>query len=104
MNRLLWDVSGPLAGWTLLGDTLSEERQAVVDVLKRMDHPIGLGDLAKYLAREYPAVKVLANRMANDGQIGRAGRGLYSLAPARATEPSNHGYHGYQRDLVGDQP
>ena len=95
-----WDAV--TAGWTLVGDTLTEERQAVIEVLRRMDQPVELGDLAKYLGHDYPAVKTLANRMANDGQIARAGRGLYSLAGARATEPRNHSNHGHQDTFVGD--
>jgi hypothetical protein len=92
------------SGWALAGDTLSEERQAVIDVLRRMNHPIGPGDLAKYLGRDYQAVKLLAWRMAEAGQILKTGRGLYSLAGARATEPRNLSNLGNLETFVGDQP
>lgn len=74
--------------WALLGDTLSDERTAVVAALKAAGVPLGAKDLAATLGQPYANVRALAYRMANAGQI-RSANGLYTPNSSHSNNSDN---------------
>jgi hypothetical protein len=81
---LKWNANA--ATWTILGDTeeyeMSEERRAILRVVKTFDEPVGPQQITRRLNAhginmKYGAVRELCSRMAKDGQIKNLGRGQY---------------------------
>jgi hypothetical protein len=64
--------------WSLLGEELSEERLAVVKVLRHAARPLAIKEIALALGRSDAAVRLLCWRMGNAGQILIEGKGRYS--------------------------
>src|SRR5215203_1185646 len=77
---LRWDAD--IASWSLMGDAeefrMSEERQDVIGLLRRVDEPMGPKDIAQALGRSYGAVRVMLSEMLQDGVIASPGRGKYT--------------------------
>jgi AAA domain len=77
---LRWDAMR--AAWSLLGDALSEEREAVIKVLAHATHPLTVKDIALGLGRpNIESVKMLCYRMLGAGQISQPSRGVYTTTP-----------------------
>jgi hypothetical protein len=66
--------------WSLLGDSLSEEREAIIRLLAGSG-TLSVKDIALELERLERPVKLLCWRMASAGQILSAGKGMYSANP-----------------------
>jgi hypothetical protein len=83
-----WDSTTAL--WTLLGDArqyrVSQERQAVLDLLAQSSEPVELSEIAEALGKDKAAVKMLLSRMAGEGQVVRPERGRYELPPQLPAE------------------
>ena len=84
---LKWSASS--ATWTILGDAeeygMSEQRRAVLGVVKSVDKPLGPQEITERLnasgtEMNYGAVREMCSQMANDGQLRNPARGQY-LAP-----------------------
>jgi hypothetical protein len=77
--------------WTLLGNTenvrTSDERTLIIDALANIGEPASPSEIAGATGQKYGNVRFLLHKMMKDGQVSRAGRGLYSVAP---TSPSNN--------------
>ena len=67
--------------WSLLGESLSEEREAVIKLLQHTGNAMAIKDIALGIGRTYAQAKLLAWRMAAAGQIAQAGKGLYTTNP-----------------------
>ena len=65
------------AAWSLLGQSLSDERQAVVTALKKAGRGMNAKELATALGQPYANVRALAWKMANAGQL-RSQNGQYT--------------------------
>lgn len=77
---LRWDPMR--AAWSLLGDALSEEREAVIRLLKHSTHPLTVKDIALGLGRpNTDSVKMLCYRMLGAGQISQPSKGVYTSTP-----------------------
>jgi hypothetical protein len=76
---LRWDPGR--CRWSLLGEALSEEREAVMVLLKHAGKPLAIKEIGLALGRPYDRAKVLCWRMASAGQILTEGKGLYSYNP-----------------------
>src|SRR5215213_9513787 len=83
---LKWNASA--ATWTILGDAeeygMSEQRRAILGVVKRADKPLGPKAITERLnasgtQMKYGAVRELCSQMANDGQLKNLGRGKYVI-------------------------
>jgi hypothetical protein len=76
---LRWD---PLhTTWSMLGDSLSEEREAIIKVLTHAGKPLPLKDIALAVGKPYAPVKLLCFRMASANQLVQLGSGLYTTNP-----------------------
>jgi hypothetical protein len=82
---LRWEPGS--CSWSLLGQAISEEREAVIRLLRHAGKPVGIKELALGTGRTPESVRVLCWRMANAGQIMAAGKGLYSVIPVTAVMP-----------------
>jgi len=78
-TTLRWDPNR--CRWSMLGETLSEEREAVIKLLRHAGKPLANKDIALGLGRRYEPTKLLTWKMANAGQLLRDGGGLYSNNP-----------------------
>ncbi len=70
------------AHWTLLANQsatpkLSPDRQAILDLLERMDRPMSPTEIAAILAMDYEKVRKALFFMKKAGDISTEGRGLY---------------------------
>ncbi len=81
---LRWDSE--LTSWVIAGDAdefrLSEERAAVVGMLREADGPMGPKAVAEALGMKHGAVRELLSRMAKDGDVDKVGRGQYTVRKA----------------------
>jgi hypothetical protein len=79
---LRWDAEYAL--WSILGDAeeyrLSKERKEVVGLLQSAGEPLRPMEVADRLGKPRPTIKGLLWRMADAGQIERAGAGKYTSA------------------------
>jgi hypothetical protein len=70
-------------GWLLLGDAkefaVSEQRRAIIEVLRETDEPMAPKDIAEALQRESGNIRFLLSQMVRDGTINRLNRGKYVL-------------------------
>jgi len=73
--------------WSLLGDELSEERLAVIRLLKHYDRPLSVKEIALGLHRSYESARLLCWRMGNAGQILVEGKGRYAHNPRTLETP-----------------
>lgn len=73
---LRWDAMRTM--WSLLGDSMSEEREAVVRLLNHSQHPLTVKEIALALNRKPDTTKMLLWRMANSSQIVRVKEGVYT--------------------------
>ena len=71
----------PAIGWSYLGSgeeyRLSAERKTILEAIQTSDGPISPNDIAAVTEMKYGNVRKLLSAMVNDGQIQKAGRGLY---------------------------
>ena len=69
--------------WRILGDTetvrISDERRAVLEVLRNADEALGPKDIAEALDWPQENVRQLLKSMATDGDVQKLKRGKYSL-------------------------
>ncbi len=69
--------------WRILGDTdtvrISEERRAIIAVLRDTDGPLGPKDIADTLDWPQDNVRQLLKSMATDGEVNKLSRGKYTL-------------------------
>lgn len=77
--KLRWDPTR--CNWSLLGEALSAEREAVIKILRLSGNPISIKELGLELGKSYDRVKVLCWRMATAGQILNPSKGMYSYNP-----------------------
>jgi len=73
--------------WTLLGDELSEERLAVVRVLRQAGHALGVKEISLALGRSYESARVLCWRMGSASQILVEGKARYAYNPRTPETP-----------------
>jgi hypothetical protein len=77
---LRWDTE--IASWSLMGDAeefrMSEQRRAIVDLLRSIGSPMGPKEIAAALGRSYGAVRVMLPEMVSDGLITSPLRGKYT--------------------------
>jgi hypothetical protein len=70
--------------WELLGDAgeigKTNERQAILDVLRASDKPMNAREVSDILGKNYDNVRRTLTRMAHNDEIAKAGRGLYTLS------------------------
>ena len=76
------------ATWSLLAESLSDERQAVITALRRSGNGLAAKELADALAQPYANVRALAWKMASAGQI-RSLNGRYSTNTDYSDNSSN---------------
>ena len=76
---LRWDAMR--AAWSLLGDALSEEREAVIKLLHHAGHPLTIKEVALATGRPNDPVRLLLWRMATAGQIASPSKGVYTTNP-----------------------
>jgi hypothetical protein len=78
--RLVWDKSA--TSWSVQGDveegTVSLERARVLRALRKSGKPQALADLAHEIGVREGALQRLLYRMAHDGEVYRAGRGVWA--------------------------
>lgn len=69
--------------WRILGDTdtvrISDERRAVLEVLRNADGALGPKDMAEALGWPQENVRQLLKSMATDGEVKKLRRGKYAL-------------------------
>jgi hypothetical protein len=82
---LRWDAMR--AAWSLLGDALSEEREAVIKVLRHAGHPLAIKDIALGLGRPNDPIRLLCWRMLSAGQIASPRQGVYTTIPETLDTP-----------------
>jgi hypothetical protein len=76
---LRWD---PLhTSWSMLGNAISEEREAIIKVLTHAGKPLAIRDIALAVGKPYAPVKLLCYRMAGANQLLQVGGGLYATNP-----------------------
>jgi hypothetical protein len=75
--KLRWDPAH--TSWSLLGESLSEEREAVIRPLRHTGKPLSIKDITVGLGRSSSdSVRLLYWRMATAGQIAEVAKGLYT--------------------------
>ncbi len=77
---LRWDAERTT--WSLLGESLSEERQRVIELLAHTGRAVHVREIAVALGRPEPTTRTLCWKMANDRQILTDGKATYSINPA----------------------
>lgn len=82
------------ATWSLLAESLSDERQGVITALRKSGKSLTAKELADALAQPYPNVRALAWKMANAGQI----RSLNGLYTTNTDYSDNSGYSSNSDD------
>jgi hypothetical protein len=91
-------ISRDDGAWRILGDAeevrKSEERRAILRVLREARDPMGPTDVATATGMKKPNVRSLLGKMAKSGEILKEARGCYTIAPGRI------GHVGH----VGDEP
>jgi hypothetical protein len=77
--------------WVILGNAhevgRSDERQAILDVLRRHDKPLSPREVSDILGKNHPAVRQCLIRMWNGGEIDRPARGLYTCHKGHTVTP-----------------
>jgi AAA domain len=73
--------------WAVLGDELSEERLAVIRVLRHADQALGVKEISLALGRSYESARVLCWRMGSAGQILVEGKARYAYNPRTPETP-----------------
>jgi hypothetical protein len=73
--------------WMLLGDELSEERLAVVKVLRHAGRALTAKEISLAVGRSYESARLLCWRMANAGQILVEGKARYAYNPRTPETP-----------------
>ncbi len=76
---LRWDPMSTT--WTMLGDRLTENREAIVKVLRHANEPVAVKEIASAIGKTYDHTKVLCSRMAQANQIVQLGKGFYRSIP-----------------------
>jgi hypothetical protein len=68
--------------WKVLGPVdevrLSDERRAIINVLRQVRKPMGPSGIAEVLGKPSGSVRKMLMEMCSAGQIQKASRGLYS--------------------------
>jgi len=82
---LRWNPIG--TSWALLGDALSEERLAVITLLRHAGKPLSLKDIGLGLGKPADPVRLLCWRMATAGQIATVRPGVYTTNPIYVETP-----------------
>jgi hypothetical protein len=89
--------------WELLGNAdevgRTNERQAILDVLRASDKPLSAREITDILGKNYDAVRRTLARMAHAGEIGKEGRGLYTLS--QLSQGLNEGDWDIETDETG---
>lgn len=79
--------------WTLLGNTenvrTSDERVSVLDFLANAGSPASPTEIAGAIGTKSGNVRFLLHKMMKDGQVTRAGKGLYSAPHIPPTNNAN---------------
>jgi DNA-binding NarL/FixJ family response regulator len=74
--------------WSLMGSAedfrKSEERRAVVDLLRTARGPMTPKEIAEALGRKHGTIKVQLTRMYDDCQVQKVGTGLYTVPQQQA--------------------
>jgi hypothetical protein len=87
-------------GWALLGEAkqvlLSEERQAIIDLMAQSNAPVSYKLVALELSKPVDAVRMCMGRMAKDGQLIPTGKGGYTLPTPVHVVQSVHAVHPVQ--------
>ncbi len=91
---LRWDPN--TAGWCIVGDAdeyrLSEERQAVHEVLRNADGPLAPKDVAEALDKPNGAIREMLSQMTKSGEIDNVGYGKYTVkGPDTPDGPDTYG-------------
>jgi DNA-binding transcriptional ArsR family regulator len=89
-------ISRDDGAWRILGDAeevrKSEERRAILRVLREARDPMGPTDVAAATGMKEPNVRSLLGKMAKGGEILKEARGRYTVAPGHV------GHVGHVRD------
>lgn len=79
--------------WKLLGDASevgrTDERQAILDVLRQNPNPLTARDISEILSKSYDAIRRCVTRMWHAGELVKTGRGLYTC-PSCPSVPTTH--------------
>jgi hypothetical protein len=79
--------------WTLLGNTenvrTSDERALIIDALTNIGDPASPTEIAGAIGAKSGNVRFLLHKMMKDGQVTRAGRGLYNVPHTSPTNNAN---------------
>ena len=79
---LSWDAA--TCAWTIQGDAatyrMHKERREIAELLEREDEPTGPKYVADALGKDYGTIQRTMHRMADDGQLQRAGYGKYVVS------------------------
>jgi hypothetical protein len=93
-SELALEFDPNAATWAIVGDAeeyrLSEQRAAILRVLRDSDEPLGPTDITEMVNANGTkvtngTVRVLLGHMVRDGQIGTPGRGKYVPLPSKET-------------------
>lgn len=74
---LRWNAS--TTTWSLLGDSLSEERESVIKLLRQAGKPLHVREIATALGRNESPTRTLCWKMATAGQIASDGKAHYFI-------------------------
>jgi len=79
------------AHWTLLANQsatpkLSPDRQAILDLLEKMDRPMSPSEVSAVLAMDYEKVRKMLFFMKKAGDISTEGRGLYQSSAQASSQ------------------
>lgn len=91
--------------WELLGEAAeigrTNERQDILDVLRKHDKPMTVRDISDVLGRNYDATRKTLARMWDHGEIEKTGRGTYTC-PMCPNVPNTH-QPDNRTDRTGDE-
>ncbi len=68
-----WSIVGAVADFAR-----TEERQAILDALQKAEQPQNAREVARCINHSYEAVRKTLSRMAQNGEVEKAGRGSYT--------------------------
>ncbi|WP_406857570.1 AAA family ATPase [Alsobacter sp. KACC 23698] len=91
--------------WAILGDAAehhrSDQRTAVIDALRRSDHPMGPKDIAQATEMPEQNVRRLLGKMVSAGEIIKSARGQYTCAVVTGDPPWGAGHNGHNGHIGG---
>jgi len=84
---LKWDDA--TVSWNLLGNAaeyrISQERQAIINLLRQASEPMSSKDIAAALGKNYSTVRYNLSNMFKDGQVQKASTGRYYISTTTNT-------------------